>query len=229
MSIYTRAGAPHGIKDIAAGHRNGIVVSGARKASGSIKFTANFAAGDVVTVAGVAFTAVAAAAGADEFVIGASLSASLDALVTLINASVDSGVAVATYSKSGTDTLVAVADTAGEAGDGAVTLATAVAGAVITAVAGGADSDKIDIQRNSVFLVRTNANAAQAFALVDGEDLGQVIVLYLLEKGASASATFTGAFKGGATLTLDTVDKFAELVWIGTKWSPIVNTGAISA
>jgi hypothetical protein len=93
-------------------------------ASGDIVFSGQPAVDSTVTINGTAFTFKASGATGNQSNIGATLSDTLDNLVTVLNGSVVSGVAQATYSKTGTTTLHVAYDTAGLAGN-AFTLAAA--------------------------------------------------------------------------------------------------------
>lgn len=86
-------------------------------ASGSIKFSALPTAGSTITINGTAFTFVASGATGNQINIGASVSATIDNAVTVLTASVVSGVALANYTKTGTDTLTVTYKTAGLAGN----------------------------------------------------------------------------------------------------------------
>jgi hypothetical protein len=84
-------------------------------ASGDIAFSGQPAADSTITINGTVFTFKAAGATGNQINIGATLSDTLDNAVTVLNASVVSGVAAATYSKTGTDTLHVAHDTPGTA------------------------------------------------------------------------------------------------------------------
>lgn len=98
------------------------VTSTAASATGDIVFSAQPASGSTITINGTVFTFVASGATGNQINKGAALTDTLDAAVTALNASAVPGVATATYSKVGTDTLHVVYDTGGTAGN-AFTLA----------------------------------------------------------------------------------------------------------
>lgn len=87
------------------------------KASGSIKFSAQPATNATITINGTVFTFVASGATGNQINKGATLSDTLDNAVTVLNGSVVAGVALATYSKTGTDTLSILHDAAGTGGN----------------------------------------------------------------------------------------------------------------
>jgi len=101
-------------------------------ASGSITFSAQPATSSTVTINGTAFTFVASGATGNQVNKGATLSDTLDALVTVLNASVISGVALATYAKSGTTILTVTADAAGVAGNAFTLVASATSNGTVS-------------------------------------------------------------------------------------------------
>lgn len=101
----------------ATGKVNHALSASAQAATGSIVFDEQPAVGSTITINGTAFTAVASGATGNQYNIGANLGATLTAIETVLNASVVAGVAEATYSTTGGDTLVITHDTAGVAGN----------------------------------------------------------------------------------------------------------------
>jgi hypothetical protein len=99
------------------GKVNYALSASAQAATGSIVFDEQPAVGSTITINGTVFTAVASGATGNQFNIGANLGATLANIVTVLNASAVSGVAAATYSTTGGDTLVITHDTAGIAGN----------------------------------------------------------------------------------------------------------------
>lgn len=77
---------------------------------GSILFTGNLDANDTLTINGTVFTIVASGATGNQINKDSTLSATLDNIVTALNASTVTGVALATYSKTNTDTLTITFD-----------------------------------------------------------------------------------------------------------------------
>lgn len=100
------------------------VTAAVGSAAGSILFSAQPATSSTITINGTAFTFVASGASGNQINKGATLSDTLDNAVTVLNGSAVPGVATATYSKTGTNTLSIAYDTAGIAGN-AFTLAAA--------------------------------------------------------------------------------------------------------
>lgn len=98
------------------------VTSAEGSAGGTIVFSAQPATSSTITINGTAFTFVASGATGNQIDKGATLSDTLDNAVTVLNASAVSGVAQATYSKTGTTTLTIAHDAAGVGGN-AFTLA----------------------------------------------------------------------------------------------------------
>lgn len=77
---------------------------------GSILFTGNLDVNDTLTINGTVFTIVASGATGNQINKNTTLSTTLDNIVTALNASIVEGVALATYSKTSTDTLTITFD-----------------------------------------------------------------------------------------------------------------------
>lgn len=204
----------------------------AQAASGTIKWSGNFAAGDTVTINGVVFTAVASGATGNQWNIAGTLSLSLDALVIVLNASVDALVSVATYSKSGSDTLKAVHDTLGSAGNTFSLKASSPTNTVTIPeryLSGGAAAQVIGFPVTSKVIYLNAAGASNVpVALPAGLD-GQEIVLFLKTKGGAGNVVVTpSSIAGGTTLTFSAVGKLAHLIYANSTWNVLVNTATLA-
>jgi hypothetical protein len=90
-----------------AATRSGATLAGGANGVGSIAFiSANLYAGDILNINGTEFTMVASSATGNQINVDTTLSASLDNVVTALNNSAVAGVALATYSKTGTNTTL---------------------------------------------------------------------------------------------------------------------------
>ena len=90
-----------------AATRSGATLAGGANGVGSIAFISdNLYAGDILNINGTEFTMVASGATGNQINVDTTLSASLDNVVTALNNSVVAGVALATYSKTGTNTTL---------------------------------------------------------------------------------------------------------------------------
>lgn len=81
-------------------------LTGGANGVGSIAFVNNLFVGDVLTINGTEFTIVASGATGNQVDINTTLSGTIDNIVTVLNASAVVGVALATYSKTGSDTTL---------------------------------------------------------------------------------------------------------------------------
>lgn len=89
-----------------AATRSGATLAGGINGIGSIAFISNLYVGDILNINGTEFTMVASGATGNQIDLDTTLSATLDNVVTALNASVVAGVALATYSKTGTNTTL---------------------------------------------------------------------------------------------------------------------------
>lgn len=198
------------------------LLSEAQFAAGTIRWSGNLAVGDTITINGVVFTAVASGATGAQFNIGGSLSATIDNIVTVLNASANGSVTPATYSKVNTDTLRAVHDAAGVAGN-AFTLSALSSAVVVTLpdrnLSGGAAGEVLSfpITAKLIYLNVTGASNS-AVALPAGLD-GQEITLCLKTRASTGNVVVTpSALAGGTTLTFDAVGELSKLQFLGGTW-----------
>lgn len=193
----------------------------AGSASGSIKFAGQPASNSTITINGTAFTFVSTTPTGNQIQIGATLSDTLDNAVTALNASAVSGVALATYSKSGTDTLAIAADTAGTTGNAFTLVAAATSKGTISgaALAGGTNkhvfasgaadlpSMAIETGLTEVPTYEMNYGARGNTLRIEMSRRGLLnATLGLVAKGANAPAATSGA---GTPTSLDTL-RFAQ-------------------
>jgi hypothetical protein len=191
-------------------------------ASGDIVFSAQPAADSTITINGTPFTFKASGATGNQSNIGATLSDTLDSLVTVLNSSGVSGVAEATYSKTGSNTtLHVVHDAAGLAGNaftlvagagsnGTVSAATLAGGTVThTFTSGGSSlpSQSIEIAMPDVPSYEMNYGARGGTMKIGLSRRGLLnATLGLVAKGANDPVGTSG---GGTPTTIDVL-RFAQ-------------------
>jgi hypothetical protein len=176
-----------------------------------------------VTINGTAFTFKASGATGNQSNIGATLSDTLDNLVTVLNGSVVSGVAQATYSKTGTTTLHVAYDTAGLAGNAFTLVAAAgsngtVSGATLsggtnkhTFTSGAANLPAMSIETAmpDVPSYEMNYGARANTCRIEMSRRGLLnAVIGLIAKGANDPDVTSGA----GTPTTSAVARFAQAV-----------------
>jgi hypothetical protein len=142
------------------------------------------------------------------------------AVETALNGTFTGTLPIATSDVTGLDTaLAAKAPLASPTFTGAVTLPKTV-GTVQALVAAGA----VDLTN----LVTTIASGgAIALTLADGA-AGQLKVISMITDGGDATLTPTN-LQGGTTITFNDVGDTVTLLFVGTKWAIIANTGATVA
>lgn len=136
---------------------------------GSIAFTKNLYVGDILTINGTDFTIVASGASGNEIDIDTTLSATLDKIVTALNASSVAGVALATYSKTGTNTTLTATYDASTLDGSAYTLAATSLGSsgARTVLVSGVDANYNKITETVTLNGQTAVNTVNTFRFVE--------------------------------------------------------------
>lgn len=135
----------------------------ATNAHGSVAFITNPAVNDTLTLNGTAVTFVASGATGAQVNIGANLAATLANALTVLSGSADTQLVKFTYAVSGNNLNLTAAATG--TGGNALTIATTVAGATITPMAGGAAAVS-DGSQNAVAVSLYGVDATSADATV---------------------------------------------------------------
>lgn len=158
-----------------------LVETAAVKAVGTIDFTANVAADDTITVNGTVFTFKSSGATGNQINVGSTLADSLDNMVTVLNASTVVGVALATYTENGTDTLTVTVDLAGDSGNDFTLAASVVAGATVVEPTGGTDAvRRVDVEVGTGISLLDNAKELKLHPIALAEaDASQDFVIPL--------------------------------------------------
>ncbi len=70
---------------------------------------------------------------------------------------------------------------------------------------------------------KVTTTAADALTLADGTQIGQLKKITLVVDGGDGTLALTGY----TSITFDTAGDFVVLVWLGTAWKVIENSGAV--
>lgn len=202
------------------------ISQGGTQASGTITFADNPTATDTITLNGIyaEFTAAASDATAAGTVgdpllinIKASTDLTLDEMLVVLNdAGAPAAAALATYTEDGATILTATYDTNGTVGNAFTLAASAdtVSGATLT---GGQDTGVIFLttENNDISLTQS---VDQDFTLADGVPSQRKTIALSLKSGAGNAVITPTNFTDGTTITLDTVNDYAELQFVVDAW-----------
>jgi hypothetical protein len=93
----------------------------------------------------------------------------------------------------------------------------------ITAGTGGAI-----VVTNYLTTINTDAGG-DAFTLADGTQIGQLKKILLVADGGGDGVITPAHLTGGTTITMDDAADYVILIWSGTSWSALENSGCIIA
>jgi hypothetical protein len=204
-----------------------VITNGGAKAVGKIVFTGNLIAGNTVTVNGVVFTCMASgAAGAVQFNVDSTLTLSLDALVTILNASVNPLVSIATYSKTDTNTALTASFDANGAANNAVVLASNHSTVVVTAPAGGKDTQSISLDAEHTQIIFGSAFTAD-LTLADGDE-SQRKTISMMGAGTANISSPTDMLPGATNNYALNGDDVLVMQFLGGKWRLLFSEGAVA-
>ena len=205
-------------------------VGGTDAAASKLVFSGIFVNGDTFTVGGKVFTAkTSGAAGYYQFNITGALSTDIDALIAVLQAAPDNTLKAFTFTKADTNTSLTATPKLGSGSNGNTTVGTFTSThstTTPTRQAGGVEAPVVSLDTETTIINNATGGkytVGEFLAFGEGDE-GQDKNIWNIGAGAAALILDVA---GGTTLTLDQ-DEGCCLTYLGGKWRPVYNTGAIT-
>jgi hypothetical protein len=202
------------------------LVEGGVYATGEIVFANDPTAADTITINGTSFEFVASGATGNEINIAGTLPGTLDNMLTILNGSEVVGVAEATYTEDGVDTLT-ITHNSYDVDGNTFTLAASSdtpSGALLT---GGQDIPDDRSSFGPTDFAITQA-VDQNFLLEDGDESQRKFVYMTTKSGAGNAVVTPTSLRGGTTITFSAAGHYSELRFMNGEWVQTAGTATVA-